>query len=88
MSADNGVYILETRDGFRVSHLQSIENMYWWYDCCDNPKVEEQDIDGNDEYLSIEDLYYHEQCQNCGTEYQKWTYALLKAREEYHGVNK
>jgi len=26
--------------------------------------------------------------QTCGTEYQKWTYALLKAREEYHGVNK
>ena len=27
-------------------------------------------------------------CQSCGTEYQKWTYALLKAREEYHDVNK
>ena len=26
--------------------------------------------------------------QTCGTEYQKWTYALLKAREEYHGINK
>ena len=26
--------------------------------------------------------------QTCGTEYQKWTYALLKAREEYHGANK
>lgn len=26
--------------------------------------------------------------QTCGTEYQKWTYALLKAREEYHAVNK
>ena len=22
--------------------------------------------------------------QKCGTEYQKWTYALLKAREIYH----
>ena len=27
------------------------------------------------------------ECQSCGTEYQKWTYALLKAREEYHDVN-
>jgi len=26
--------------------------------------------------------------QTCGTEYQKWTYALLKAREIYHGINK
>ncbi len=26
--------------------------------------------------------------QKCGTEYQKWTYALLKAREIYHGINK
>ena len=24
--------------------------------------------------------------QTCGTEYQKWTYALLKARKEYHGT--
>lgn len=24
--------------------------------------------------------------QTCGTEYQKWTYALLKARKEYHGA--
>jgi len=24
--------------------------------------------------------------QTCGTEYQQWTYALLKAREEYHGT--
>ena len=26
--------------------------------------------------------------QTCGTEYQKWTYALLKARKEYHAINK
>lgn len=25
--------------------------------------------------------------QTCGTEYQKWTYALLKAREVYHAIN-
>ena len=24
--------------------------------------------------------------QTCGTEYQKWTYALLKARKEYNGT--
>ena len=24
--------------------------------------------------------------QKHGTEYQKWTYALLKARKEYHGT--
>ena len=24
--------------------------------------------------------------QTCGTEYQKWTYALLRAREEYYGT--
>ena len=26
--------------------------------------------------------------QTCGTEYQKWTYALLKAQEEYYAINK
>ena len=30
MSADNGVYILKSKDGFRVAHLQCIENLYWW----------------------------------------------------------
>lgn len=29
MSADNGVYILETRDQYRVIHAQAIENLYW-----------------------------------------------------------
>lgn len=29
MSADNGIYILNCRDGFRVGHLQAIDNIYW-----------------------------------------------------------
>ena len=28
MSADNGIYILESKDGFRVIHAQAIENIY------------------------------------------------------------
>lgn len=28
MSADNGIYILQTRDGYRVVHAQAIENIY------------------------------------------------------------
>jgi len=28
MSADNGIYILESLDGFRVIHAQAIENIY------------------------------------------------------------
>jgi hypothetical protein len=31
MSADNGIYILESKDGFRVIHAQAIENLYWWW---------------------------------------------------------
>lgn len=27
MSADNGIYILETKDQYRVAHLQAIENL-------------------------------------------------------------
>jgi len=35
MSADNGVYILHTKDGYRVTQAQAIENIYWWriYTC-------------------------------------------------------
>lgn len=29
MSADNGIYILKTRDQYRVAHLQSISNISW-----------------------------------------------------------
>ncbi len=30
MSADNGIYILHSRDGWRVVLAQCIENLYWW----------------------------------------------------------
>ncbi len=29
MSADNGIYILKTKDQYRVIHAQAIENLYW-----------------------------------------------------------
>jgi len=29
MSADNGIYILETKDGFRVAHAQAIGNIHY-----------------------------------------------------------
>lgn len=31
MSADNGIYILKTKDQFRVAHLQTIDNVSWSY---------------------------------------------------------
>lgn len=42
MSADNGIYILKTKDQYRVAHIRAIENLYWsailsryggYYDC-------------------------------------------------------
>lgn len=32
MSADNGIYILKAKDGYRVVHAQAIENLWWWDD--------------------------------------------------------
>jgi len=32
MSADNGIYVLESKDGFRVIHTQCIENLWYWDD--------------------------------------------------------
>jgi outer membrane protein assembly factor BamD (BamD/ComL family) len=31
MSADNGIYILKTKDQYRVIHAQAIENLWWSY---------------------------------------------------------
>jgi len=53
MSADNGIYVLKTKDGYRVEHLQAIENLYWWYVCCKKPKIRDCIIN----YI----------CQNCKT---------------------
>jgi len=30
MSADNGIYILKSKDGYRVIHAQCIDNLWWW----------------------------------------------------------
>ena len=59
MSADNGIYILQSLDGFRVIHAQAIENIYWHFTCCDNPNVIEK---------KIGDIYTVEICKNCNTE--------------------
>lgn len=39
MSDDSGIYILQTKDGYRVVHAQAIDNIYWWetWSCCGNP---------------------------------------------------
>jgi phenylalanyl-tRNA synthetase beta subunit len=29
MSADNSIVILRTRDGYRVNHVQALENIFW-----------------------------------------------------------
>ena len=36
VSADNGVYILECKDQFRVAHLQAIDNIRWSFIKMDN----------------------------------------------------
>ena len=36
MSADNGIYILKTKDQYRVVHAQAIENLWWSYIDMDN----------------------------------------------------
>lgn len=31
MSADNGIYILQSKDGFRVTYASAIDNLYWFW---------------------------------------------------------
>ena len=79
VSANNGIYILQTLDGFRVTHAQAIENIYWHPSCCDNPNlclvIEEQD-----------GSCYHEHCLNCDIrdpEYDQKEEAYLPTVYEY-----
>jgi hypothetical protein len=63
MSADDGIYILQTLGPeFRVVHTQAIENIYWHPTCCDNPDIGEYKDSGPDE-----EYCYHEICKNCNT---------------------
>lgn len=59
MSADNGIYILKSKDEYRVIHTQAIENIYYLPVCCNDPKIIDKDPD------SIEII---EICLNCGKE--------------------
>ena len=58
MSAYNGIYMLKTADGWRVAHLQCIDNIYWWPTCCVDFDISE--------LPAGEDMFYHEKCDNCG----------------------
>ena len=57
MSADNGIYILKSKDGYRVTDAQAIDNIYWHYTCCDNPNVN----------FYEDNIEYYQKCLNCGT---------------------
>lgn len=61
MSSDNGIYILKTNDGYRVTEAQAIGNIYWWYTCCNKPNVREvmHDVEGA--------CIITYKCYNCGT---------------------
>jgi hypothetical protein len=46
MSADNGIYILKTKNDYRVTEGQCIENIYWWWE--DERLYDENYVDGLD----------------------------------------
>lgn len=54
MSADNGVYILESIDGFRVTEAQAIDNLWWWWD---DPRLYDEEFVKAQEARGIENPY-------------------------------
>ncbi len=59
MSADNGIYILQSLDGYRVIEAGAIENLNWHHTCCNNPNVIDEEAG--------EDCMFHQKCINCNT---------------------
>ena len=59
MSSDNGIYVLQSKDGYRVTEAQAIENLYWHpIKYCNNQQIfTTEDKEG----FSIE------LCKNCGS---------------------
>ena len=81
ISSDNGIYILQSTDGYRVIHAQAIENLYWWKQCCNKPgSIDAEDDNG---------FYYHK-CTNCGSkiEYIRKNELNPEILLEYFGKSK
>jgi len=59
MSADNGIYILKTKDQYRIVHAQAIENLNWSFKnlSCDNDLVSTRIVEyyGNCKPIKNED---------------------------------
>jgi len=72
MSADNGIYILESKDGFRVTEGQAIENLWWW----DEDAASRDEL--NPKYL----IRYFGKCKVHKTS----TEAMEEAKEMYDNI--
>lgn len=80
MSADNGIYILQSLDGYRIIHAQAIDNLYWWAECCVNPNIIEDGLE--------QDNFFHDICKNCNAkdpEFEKRDELNPKMLLEYFG---
>lgn len=78
MSSDNGVYVLQSKDGFRVTHAQAIDNLYWWNTDDPNTDKWEKRDEINPEML----IEYFGDCKVFKTEGE----AVEKAFEMYNEI--
>uniref|UniRef100_A0A6M3L6Z5 Uncharacterized protein n=1 Tax=viral metagenome TaxID=1070528 RepID=A0A6M3L6Z5_9ZZZZ len=56
MSADNGIYILKSKDGYRVVHTQAIGNLFWWWN--DERLYDDAYVEGL-EKQGVKNPFYH-----------------------------
>jgi len=75
MSADNGVYILKSKDGYRVTHAQAIDNLWYWEED-ESKRFKEL----NPKYLKI----YFEDCKVVSTNIE----ALSEAKKMAIEINR
>ena len=64
MSADNGIYLVQFKDGWRVAHLQGIDGIYWHPTCCNNPNIIDSPL--KEDFCLPNYHSYHDHCKNCG----------------------
>ena len=82
MSSDNGIYILQSKDGYRAIHAQAIENLYWHpILCCINQEIIWA---RNNEGFDIE------KCNTCGAKIKRTGLNILNTKIllEYFGNSK
>lgn len=77
MSADDGIYLLQCKDGWRVTYAQAIDNLYWWH----VPGTSIDQYERKEEINPSVLFTYFKQSEVYQKKYEAWHQAMILYRQ-------